>query len=74
MSSSSFKFVPYLLASLGTEYKAIVSSITTRLDPISPEELLGHLLAHEDQLHRHSNAALLHTDPFANFAAKNPTP
>lgn len=41
------EFVLYLLVSLGVEYDAIVSSVTTSLDPISPKEFLDHLLAHE---------------------------
>lgn len=69
-----FKFVSYLLAGLGIEYDAIVSFVTTCLDPISYEELLGHLLAHKAQLFQHSNAALFHTEAYANFIAKTYSP
>lgn len=41
------EFVPYLLAGLGRDYDAIISSVSTKLEPITLEELLGHLLAHE---------------------------
>lgn len=43
----SAEFVPYLLAGLGLDYNALVASVTTRIDPISIEALLGHLLTHE---------------------------
>lgn len=49
------EIVPYLLVGLNIEYDAIVSSVTTHLDPISLEELLGLFLTHEAHLLRHSN-------------------
>lgn len=55
------EFVPYLLASLGIEYDAIVSSVITHLDLISLDKLLGHLLTHEARLLCHSNLTLFHT-------------
>lgn len=41
-----FEFIPYLLARLGSDYDAFVSSVSW-LDPIPTTQLLGHLLAHE---------------------------
>ena len=40
-------FVPYLLAGLGLEYDGLVTSVTSRITPISSSEILSHLLAHE---------------------------
>ena len=40
----------YILAGLGTEYDPFVTSVTTRVDPLSLDELYGHLLAHEQRL------------------------
>lgn len=65
------EFVPYLLDGLGIEYDAIVSSVTTCLDPISLEELLGHLLAHEACLLHHSDSALFFIEVSTNFTAKS---
>ncbi|XP_041009478.1 uncharacterized protein LOC121253543 [Juglans microcarpa x Juglans regia] len=50
----SNEFVPYLLAGLDPDYDALVSSVTTRLDPISTDELFGHLLAHEARMQHHA--------------------
>jgi hypothetical protein len=36
----------YILAGLSTDYDPLVTSITTRIDPISLEDLYGHLLTH----------------------------
>jgi hypothetical protein len=41
---NDFDLISFLLAGLGSEYDAFVTSVTTRIDPISLEELYGHLL------------------------------
>ncbi|KAA8539104.1 hypothetical protein F0562_025796 [Nyssa sinensis] len=68
----SSEFVPYLLAGLGPDYDPLVSSVTTRIEPIGTEELLGHLLSHEARLHHHAtNASLFSpTEPSAHFASR----
>jgi hypothetical protein len=42
--------VSYILSWLNSEYDSFVTTITTWLDPISMEELYGHLLTFESQL------------------------
>jgi hypothetical protein len=37
----------YVLAGLGSDYNPLITFITTRIDPISLEDLYGHLLTHE---------------------------
>lgn len=37
----------YVLAGLGSNYDPLITSITTHLDPVSLEDLYGHLLTHE---------------------------
>ena len=44
---NDFEIVSFLLASLGSDYDSFVTLVTTRVDPLSIEELYGHLLAHE---------------------------
>ena len=47
---NDFEIVSYLLAGLGPEYDPFVTSVTTRVDPLSIDEPYGHLLAHENRL------------------------
>jgi hypothetical protein len=42
--------VSFLLKGLGSEYDPFVTSVTTRVDPLSIDELYGLLLAHEMRL------------------------
>lgn len=44
---SEFEIVSFLLVGLGSDYDSFVTSVTTRVDPLSIEDLYGHLLAHE---------------------------
>ena len=44
---NDFEVVSFLLASLGLDYDSFVTSMTTRVDPLSIEDLYGHLLVHE---------------------------
>lgn len=62
----------YILAGLGTEYDPFVTSITTRVDPLSLDELYGHLLAHEQRLEQQKLAAELAFST-ANMATRNTT-
>ena len=44
---NDFEIISFLLAGLGFEYDFFVTSVTTRVDPLTIDELNGHLLAHE---------------------------
>jgi hypothetical protein len=44
---NDFESVSFLLKGLGTEFDPFVTSVTTRVDPLSFDELYGHLLANE---------------------------
>ena len=45
--------VAFLLAGLGPDYNPFVTSVTTRVEPLSVEEIYGHLLSHELRLEHH---------------------
>jgi len=47
---NDFEVVSFLLASLGSEFDPLVTSVTTRIDPISHYDIYGLLLAHEMRL------------------------
>ncbi|KAA8524517.1 hypothetical protein F0562_010940 [Nyssa sinensis] len=66
----SSEFVPYLLAGLGPDYDPLVSSVTTWIEPIGTEELLGHLLNHEAHLQHHATnvSVFSPSEPSVNFA------
>lgn len=51
---NDYEFTSYLLARLGPEYDPLVTSVTTRIEPLTMDELLGHLLAHEMRLEQHN--------------------
>jgi hypothetical protein len=44
---SDFEKQSFLLVGLGFDYDPFVTSVHTRVDPLSIDELFGHLLAHE---------------------------
>lgn len=50
---NSFEVISDLLADFGPEYDPFVASVTTSVDPLSVNELYGHLLAHENRLEQH---------------------
>lgn len=47
------ELISFILAGLTAEYDPLVTSITTRLDPISSADLYGHLLTFEQRLEQH---------------------
>jgi len=49
-----FEFTSYLLADLGPEYDPFITSITTRVEPLTMDDLLGHLLAHEMRIEKNT--------------------
>jgi hypothetical protein len=67
---NDFESVSYLLAGLESKYDPFVTSITTRLDPLSLNELYGHLLAHEMRIEHH----IFSIEPTAHFSVWVPMP
>jgi hypothetical protein len=47
---NDFEVVSFLLAGLGSEFHPLVTSLTTRIDPISDNDIYGLLLGHEMRL------------------------
>jgi hypothetical protein len=47
---NDFEAVSFLLAGLGSEFDPLVTSVTTRVDPISRDDIYGLLLTHEMRL------------------------
>jgi hypothetical protein len=66
---NDFETVSYILVGLGSEYDHFVTSITTRVDPLSLEEIYGHLLAYELRLEQHLPTTDI-IQPFANFTSR----
>ena len=64
---NDFELVSFLLASLGSNYDSFVTSMTTRVDPLSIKEPYGHLLAHELRL-EHQQPIVDLSIARANFA------
>jgi hypothetical protein len=57
---NDFESVSFLLKGLGSDYDLFVTSVTTRVDPLSIDELYGHLLAHEMRLEQQISFAGSH--------------
>jgi len=64
---NDFELVSFLWARLGSDYNSFVTSVTTCVDPLSLEDLYGHLLTHEVHLEQNQPVADL-TLAAANFA------
>ena len=47
---NDFEMISFLLAGLGSEYDSFVTLVNTCVDPLSVEDLYGHLLGHELRL------------------------
>jgi hypothetical protein len=67
---NDFESVYFLLKGLGTEYDPFVTSVTTRVDPLSIDELYDHLLAHEMRLDQQLPAVDV-LSPATNFTTCN---
>ena len=61
----------FLFAGLGSEYTPFVTSVTTRADTLSIEEICGHLLAHELCL-EHTQPVIDVFDVAMHLASQNP--
>ena len=66
---NDFELVSFLLASLGSNYDSFVTSMITRVDPLSIKEPYGHLLAHELRL-EHQQPIVDLSIAGANFAGR----
>jgi hypothetical protein len=64
------ELVSYILAGLGAEYDSLVTSITTRIDPISIDDLYGHLLSYDLCFEQHQSAVDV-SILIANVAQRN---
>uniref|UniRef100_A0A2N9E6L3 Integrase catalytic domain-containing protein n=1 Tax=Fagus sylvatica TaxID=28930 RepID=A0A2N9E6L3_FAGSY len=47
---NDFEMISFLLVALGSDYDSFVTLVNTRVEPLSIEDLYGHLLAHELRL------------------------
>jgi len=68
---NDFESVSFLLKGLGSKYDPLVTSVTTRVDPLSIDELYGHLLAHEIRLEQQVPTLDIQ-QPVANFSSRAP--
>lgn len=68
---NDFELVSFLLAGLGPKFGPFVTSVTTRVDPMSIEELYAHLLTHEMCL-EHNSTATKAVFPYTNVATAHP--
>jgi hypothetical protein len=68
---NDFESVLFLLKGLGSEYDPFVISVTTQVDPLSIDELYGHLLAHEMRLEQQIPALDIQK-PAANLSTRAP--
>jgi hypothetical protein len=66
---SDFEKQSFLFKGLSSEYDLFVTSVNTRADPFSIEDLYGHLLAHEQRL-EHNQPTIDLSIANVNFAAK----
>jgi hypothetical protein len=66
---NDFERTPYFLAGLRSDYDLFITSITTRLDPLSLDEIYGHLLAHEMRIEHHLTP-VEPVSPATNFSSR----
>jgi len=66
-----FESVSFLLKGLGSEYDPFVTSITIHVDPLSIDELYGHLLPHEMRLEQQIPGLDIQ-QPVANLSSRAP--
>jgi hypothetical protein len=67
---NDFESVSFFLKGLGSEYDPFVTSVTTRVDPLSIDELYGHL-AHEMRIEQQLPSIVL-AQPSANISSRSP--
>lgn len=64
---NDFELISFLLAGLGSKFNPFVTSVTTRVDPMSIKELYAHLMTHK-MLLEHNSMAAEAIFPLANVA------
>uniref|UniRef100_A0A2N9FE22 Reverse transcriptase Ty1/copia-type domain-containing protein n=1 Tax=Fagus sylvatica TaxID=28930 RepID=A0A2N9FE22_FAGSY len=62
----------FLLAGLGSDYDSLVTSVKTQVQPMSLEDLYGHMLSHELRLAQNQPTVDL-SNVSANFTNKGPS-
>jgi hypothetical protein len=67
---NDFEAVSFLLAGLGSEFDPLVTLVTTRVDPISRDDIYGLLLAHEMRLEQQMATTNL-SNASAHIIARN---
>lgn len=67
---SFVEFIIYLLAGLESDFESVVTSVTTRVDPLSPSQVYNHLLTHEVQLLHHTHHLTSSLEFSANATSK----
>lgn len=67
---SSFEFITYLLAGLGSDNESVVTSITTRADPLTTPQVYSHLLIHEARLTHQNHNLTISVELSANDISK----
>ena len=70
---SDSDIITYIFAGLPTEYDSLVTSLNTRLESFSLNDLYGHLLTHELQLEQQTPVPDIGL-PVANLVAKSSSP
>lgn len=63
---SSSEFISYLLVGLNNDFDALVTSVTIKLEPLTPEEIYALLLTHKNCI-SHSNHIPHSTNFFSQF-------
>uniref|UniRef100_A0A2N9FYY6 Uncharacterized protein n=1 Tax=Fagus sylvatica TaxID=28930 RepID=A0A2N9FYY6_FAGSY len=66
---NDIEMISFLLAGLGSDYDSFVTSVNTRVEPLSLEDLYGHLLAHELRMIQNQPSVDLSV-AVANYAQK----
>lgn len=69
---SPSEFSIYLLVGLGTDYDTLVTSLTTRPDPLSPHQIYSYLLNHESCLNHQAQTLLSGNPPSGNLSTTKP--
>lgn len=64
------EFITYLLAGLNSNYESVVTSITTRANPLTPSQVYSHLLTHEARLSHQNHNLTASVEISANYTNK----
>ncbi|KAK3144206.1 hypothetical protein QOZ80_4AG0310050 [Eleusine coracana subsp. coracana] len=64
------EIIAYLLAGLRSDYDSFVTSMTTKSEALSLDDVYAHLLAYESRHLQHQAETRLHVDASANYAGR----